>query len=142
MPKNAAEIAAKWRQRTAAATQAMEDGVNAVTEAPTHKAAAAVDRMVAGVQRAAAEGKIQAGLLRVDLASWKKSMREKGIPRIATGVAAAEGDFGAFMAEFMPHIEQGKQKLKSMPRGTIEQNIARMVETVRHNASFRRSRRS
>lgn len=133
------QIAAKWRANTASSTQAMEQGVNAVTESPTAKAAAAVDRMVAGIQRAAQEGKIQAGLMRVSLEDWKKKMREKGIPRVSQGVATAEGDFAAFMGEFMPHLDQLKSKLSSMPRGTLEQNISRMIETVRHNASFRRS---
>lgn len=142
MGLSAQEIAQKWRNNTAAATASMEAGVNAVTEAPTEKAAQAADRMLAGIQRAVRDGKWQAGLRRVSLEGWKTAMREKAIPRIAVGVAAAEGNFANFMGEFMPHLQQLKARLASMPRGTLDQNIARMVETVRHNASFRRSRRS
>lgn len=141
MARSAQQIAAKWRANLASSTQAIEDGVNGVVESPTAAAARSVNRMVEGVQRAAQEGRIQAGLLSVSKEDWQRAMREKGIPRIASGAAAAEGEMTSFMNEFLPHLDQLKSKLSSMPRGTLEQNIARANEAMRHNAKFRRRKR-
>lgn len=136
----AAQVATNWRNAMAGAGKKLTDGVNAVTEAPTAKAARRIDAMVAGVQRAAADGRIQRGLERVSLEDWKKAMLDKGAGRVAAGAAAAEPKMRAFMEEFLPHVQSGVNKLQSMPRGDIETNIARAVEMMRHNASFRRSR--
>lgn len=138
MPKTARDIAERWNRNLSAAGQTITSGVNAVTESPTEKAAAAVDRMVAGVQRAAAEGKIQRGLQAVTLASWKDSMIKKAVPRIAQGAAAATGKVESFMGQLLPHIDAGKRSLESMPRGDANQNQARMLFWFQHMQSFRK----
>lgn len=136
-----AQIAANWASGMANSTEKMRNGINAVTEAPTAKAARAVDRMVAGVQRAAAEGKIQAGLEAVTLEDWKRAMLDKGLGRVASGAQGAKGSFQDFMNEFIPHLQAGQRELETMPRGDLEANIARANAMMRHNARFRRTRR-
>lgn len=140
MAQSAKTVADKWQRNTSGSIQSYKDGINAVTQSPTEKAAAAVDRQVAGVQRAAAEGKTQRALLRVSLADWRKAAIDKGANRLASGVQAAVGKVESFLGEFLPYVEQGRDQLSSMPRGDVEQNIQRMVAMVRHNAAFRRSR--
>ena len=136
-----AQVATNWRNGMANSNAKLVAGVNAVTEAPTAKAARRIDAMVAGVQRAAANGDIQRGLERVTLEDWRKAMLEKGANRVSAGAAAAEPKFRDFMTEFLPHVEAGVRKLESQPRGDTEANIARAVTMMRHNAEFRRSRR-
>lgn len=136
--RDPASVAQKWSRNLASSTQSIRDGVMGVTVAPTQLAAQAVDRMVAGVERAAAEGKIQRGLQRVTLQQWQDATTNKGIPRIATGATAAIPRMQAFMSEWLPYMDQLKQRLTAMPRGDLQQNIARMVAAVEHAAAFRR----
>ncbi len=139
MPKNPQEIADKWVRNLSASTQSIQNGVNAVTEAPSTAAIAAIPRMLAGIQEAAASGKIEAGLRRVSLEDWRSKMIEKGIPRIASGAQSAKSNVTDFWQSFLPWLESGQRKLESMPRGDLEQNIARAIEMMRHNSQFRRS---
>lgn len=135
---SAQQIATNWRNGMANATDKMKAGVNAVTEAPTAKAARNADRMVQGIQRAVADGKWQAGLNRVTLQDWKDDMLNKGIGRVAGGAAAATSKVQDFWQEFGPHLEAGVRQLESMPRGDLETNIQRAAAMMRHNSQFRR----
>lgn len=135
---SAAQFAKNWSRGMSGSAEKLRAGVAAVTESPTHKAAMAVDRQVAGVVRAMQEGRTQRALEAVSLESWKRDMTEKGIPRIAQGAAGAEGKVQAFAAEFLPFVASGVQSLP--PRGDLETNIARSAAMQRHNSAFRRSR--
>lgn len=134
------QVAKNWQNGMANSTEKLKAGVMAVTEAPTAKAAQAVDRQVAGVQRAAASGKTAAALNRVTLPEWQNAMINKGAARVAAGAAAAVGKMQAFMSEFLPYLQQGVQQLSAMPRGDLEQNIARANFMMRYNAGFRGGR--
>lgn len=135
-----AQAAAAWQTGMQNSTQKIQAGVNAVTVAPTQAAAAAADRMLAGIQRAVSSGKWQASLQAVSLQDWKTAMLDKGVNRIATGAAAAKNKVQAFLTQFLPYVAQGKQQLDAtMPRGDLEQNIARAAYMMRHNAQFRKS---
>ena len=138
MPKSPQEVASKWSRNLTNSTEAIRQGVDSTTVAPSQKAIAAIDRMVAGVQRAAADGSIKRGLERVSLSDWQSAMLNKGLQRIAGGAAAAQPKVEAFMAEWLPYEEAGVRKLESMPRGDLEQNIGRAVEMMRHNSQFKR----
>lgn len=138
MAKTPADIAKKWANNIGAATESIRSGVQAVTTSPTQLAANAQDRYVAGVQRAVSSGKWQAGLQRVSLQDWQQSMLQKGIPRIGSGATQAIPKFTAFMQQFLPYVQQGVQQLASMPRGSLDQNIARAVFMMQHNAQFKR----
>lgn len=137
--RNPSDVARKWASRLGASGEAIKQGVQNVTVNPAERAAAAQDRYIAGVQRAVAEGKYQRGLRRVTLQAWQESMLQKGLPRIASGASAAIPKMEAFLSKWLPWEEQLKQKLAAMPRGDLQQNIARMIAAVEHNASFRMS---
>lgn len=138
MAKSINEIAKKWSRNLAGSTDSIRAGVQAVTESPTEKAARRQDAYIDGVQRAVQDGKWQRGLRRVSNEQWKEATLTKGLPRIAAGAAAAQGKMESFMAEWMPHEEALQRKLESMPRGTLEQNKARALAAIDHNANFRR----
>ena len=137
--QSASEIARKWQRNLSSSTESIRSGVNAVTVSPTEKAAQRADQYLLGVQQAVDSGKYQAGLRRVDLAEWKTAMLDKGVPRIASGAAAGEPKFQAFMQEFLPFIESGQRMLDNMPRGSLAENIARSTAMIEHLANFRRS---
>jgi hypothetical protein len=136
LAKNPQTSAQKWASNLGAATTAIQNGVAAVTVSPTSKAAQAVDRMVAGVQRAAASGKIANALNAVSLQSWQQSMTQKGIPRIATGAQAALPKFQAFLTQLIPFQQAGLAQLP--PRGDINQNIQRMTAWAQYMSTFKK----
>lgn len=135
--KNAATVADKWSRNLAGSTDSIRQGVQAVTQNPAEKAAQRVEAYLAGVQRAVADGKYARGLRRVTLQMWQEAMLNKGIGRVASGATAGKGKMVSFLEKFLPHLEAGKQKLASMPRGDLQTNIQRAVAMMEHNASFR-----
>jgi hypothetical protein len=136
----AASVAQRWASGMGSAGEKMKAGVQAVTEAPTARAARRQDAYLQGVQRAVSSGKYADALNRVTLQDWQQSMLNKGINRVAAGATEGKPKFQAFMTEFLPYIAQGLSQLEAMPRGDLETNINRMVTMVRHNAQFRRNR--
>lgn len=131
------QVAAKWNQRLAASTQQITDGVNAVQQAPGMKAAAAKQLWLQ--QLNASADKWAARTAAVTLDSWKRSMIEKGIPRVATGAQNAQGKVEAFMTQFLPHVESVAQRVRAMPKGGLANGIARATAQIQGNAQFKRS---
>lgn len=132
------EYREKHNRRTKAATEDMRRGVERVTESPTAKAAAKVDKMRTNLNAALDSGKWAAGLNRVSLTDWKDKMLTKGVQRVAAGVDAAGDKVEAFAAEFLPHLDAVTEKVKRMPDITLEDNLNRMVEQARGVAQFKR----
>lgn len=137
----AAQVAAKWATNAQSAGQNMQMGVDAVTEAPGAKAAAAQDKLVQNWNASIQSGKWASAVSAVTLADWKKAMKDKGIPRYGTGVQAAVPKMQSFMTEFLPFLDNLSATVQAMPSLTLEQNIARMVAQVRGAATFKRAGR-
>lgn len=135
--KNPTAVAAKWAQNMGRATDTIRAGVAATTQNPAEKAAARQDAYVEGVQRAVASGKFRRALGKVTLQGWQDAMNNKGLTRIASGATAAQPKMAAFLEKFLPHVEAGKQKLATMPRGDLQANIQRAVAMMEHNAQFK-----
>ena len=135
------EAAEKWNRRTKGATADYTRGVQRVTEAPGAKAAAQAERYAEGVRRAVEEGKWQERVAAVSLGEWQSKAVNKGAPRIAAGVEEATSDMTKFMGELLPHIDSGQAQVNAMPKGSIEDSIARATTFMRHMASFKRSAR-
>jgi hypothetical protein len=135
---SAQSITEKWKQRTSGATQQVIEGVARVTEAPGVKAARQKQVYLANVQAKA--DKWEANVSRVPLSEWQAATAA-GAQRIAAGVQAKAHKMEGFLREFIPHVEQVQSRVNAMPRGSFEQNIARMVENARGMAAFKRSGR-
>lgn len=131
-----AAAAAKWASRLSAATPEITAGVNAVQTAPGQKAAAQKALWVQRVQNSA--DKWARNVSRVSLEDWKQAMLTKGVNRIGSGAQAAVPKMQQFMAEFLPYVEQGAQRVRSMPKGDLASSIARATAMIQHNAAFRR----
>jgi len=123
--KNAAQVAQKWSQNLAGATQAITNGVNAVTVAPGQ--AAAAQAQVAGANYAAkiADGSWAAAVAAVPLSTWQQAMIKKGLPNLANGAAMGQTKMQNFMNQLLPHVQQAVASLP--PRGTKQQNRQRML---------------
>lgn len=134
-PQQAAD---NWARGMQNATERIRQGVQNVTVSPTERAVAAIPRMVEGIQRAAADGRIAAGLRRVTLDDWKRETLDK-VSRVGVGANGAKPKMAAFMGELLPYVESGLGQLNSnTPRGDLGQNIARMNSWVQYMANFRR----
>src|SRR5262245_51466483 len=128
--------AQKWKNRLSQATPDIQAGINAVATAPG--AAAARQKAAWQANVVAAADKWERNVSRVSLEQWKQAALD-GVGRIAQGAQSKVGKMEAFLTEFQPHLERTQQALASMPRGSLEQNLGRMLENARRNAQFRRS---
>ena len=140
MARSAQEIARKWQRNLSGSVESIRSGVQDVTVSPTEKAASKADQYLIGVQSAVDSGKYQRGLRSVTLEQWKQAMLDKGVPRIASGAASGEPKFQEFLQEFLPYVESGQRMLDNMPRGSLQENIARSTAMIEHLANFRRQR--
>lgn len=138
MAKNARDVAAQWAAKMATSGDKFKAGVQAVTVNPAEQAIRQKDVMIANLVESVNNGKWEAGLRRTNLEGWRQSMLTKGARNMGPGAKDAQPDFEQFMVEFLPHIEQGKALLASMPRGDLQTNINRAVTMMQHNAKFRR----
>lgn len=121
------EVAAKWKQRTSAASPDYVKGVRGVTENPAAAAAAKSDKWLMSIQEAAANDRFRKGLQRVTLQDWQKAAAEKGGQRIAAGVQGAETRVSTFLQGFLPAQAAITNQTKAMPSNTLQDRIARMV---------------
>lgn len=119
---SADQAAADWVAGLSAKTAKITANVRAVTVAPGQ---AAARQKAVYVQNVTARADVWAQRVSaVTLGEWQDAMVNKGIPRIATGASAAQAKMTAVFAKLLPFIDAGKRSLQ--PRGTFEQNKARM----------------
>jgi hypothetical protein len=139
MPKLTPEqFADKHNRRTKAALEDMRAGINAVSEAPTAKAAAKQEKMRQRLIEALESGKWANGLKRVSLDEWKQKMLDLGVNRVASGLDANMKKVQDFAAQLLPHIEAGQKAIEKMPDVTLEDSINRMTAFIRHMSKFQR----
>lgn len=133
---DARSITEKWKSRTAGATQEVIAGVARVQTAPGVQAArqkqAYINNTMAKVD------KWERNVAAVPLDAWKKATTD-GAQRIAAGVQAKAGKMESFLQDFLPHVERVQASVQAMPRGDINQNIARMIANAKGMAEFKRS---
>lgn len=125
----------KWLRNLQAATPSITDGVNAVTVAPGQKAAQAKNLWLSQLQANADKWAKNVGA--VTLGEWQQAMTTYGIPRIAQGAQAKQQKVEDFMQKFLPYVAQGAAAVNALPKGGLENGIARATAMIRHNAGFK-----
>lgn len=131
------QVAAEWAQRLAGSTAKITAGVQAVHVAPGQ--AAARQKAVYAQNVAASVDKWAARTSAVSLSDWQNHMINKGVPRIATGAAASQDKFTAFMGKLLPYVNSGRASLP--PRGNLQQNITRATAWINYMAQFSAAKR-
>jgi len=134
----ATEFQEKHARRLKGALEDMRSGVDRVTESPTGAAAKKVDKMRANLLAALDSGKWQRRLNAVTLEEWKRKMIDVGVNRVSAGIDAAAPKVTAFAEELLPYIDSGVNEVKKLPDVSLEDNINRMTQFVRHMAKFKR----
>ena len=134
--KNVDDVVKKWGSNLTASIPSITAGVNAVTEAPSARAVRKADDYLAGVIDKVDKWKRNLG--NVTLEDWRSNTINIGIPRLTTGVAKGTNKVTKFMQQWLPYEDGLKTKLAGMPKGGIEQSIARATEAIRYNAAFQK----
>lgn len=132
---NPQQAAQKWADRLSGATQQIQEGIARVSEAPGRKAAAQKQAWLNNVQAKA--DKWERNVSRVSLEDWR-SAATAGVTRVAQGAQQKKGKMEAFQTEFFPFLERVQNRVNAMPRGSLEQNLARMVANAREISNFKR----
>lgn len=135
--KTPQQVAAKWASRAQGATQALQDGINNVQNAPGAAAAAKQDKMLANLTASVLSGKWAANVSAVTLAQWKEAMLTKGVQRYGAGVSAAQPKMQNFMSKLLPYQQNIQAQLASMPDLTLQDNINRAVFVMQEMAKFK-----
>lgn len=130
--QDAAGVASRWSSGLGAATQRIQNGVEAVTTSPGQLAARQAQVWVQNTQ--AAQAKFQRNSAAVTLQSWQNATVTKGIPRIAQGATAAEPKVQAFMSTFLPFVQAQVNQLPA--RGNLQQNIQRSAAMIMAMTKF------
>lgn len=134
---NEKEFAEKWARRLKGATEDIRRGVEKLDRNPAEEAIKKKEKMKARLIEAIDSGRWEAGLKKVTLEEWKAKMLNKGIGRIPSGVDEATPKMEEFAKVLLPHIEEGRKKIEGMPDLTLEDNIRRMEEFIRHMAKLK-----
>lgn len=133
-PQSRAE---KWARRTTAAGADWAAGVNAVTDAPGAKAAAAADAWQQRLSMPETKEKFRRGVGSVPLEEWKKKTSDAS-GRFTGGAQASQSKMERHQQNVESHMENGLRQLNSMPNTTLEDRIQRQVFWTRHMASYKR----
>lgn len=131
------EATQKWVNRLSGATAEIQAGIDRVTEAPGAKAAAKKQKWIQAVQ--ASQDKWARNVAAVSLEQWKALFKGVGVQRIAQGAQAKQGKYTQFASEFYPYLDQGVQRVASMPDTTFEERVQKAVAMMRHNHDFKRA---
>jgi len=105
MPRVRANGGSRWAQRTAAATQDYQAGVQAPRVSWQQATVAASEAHKQAVIQAAQEGRFAKGVQKAGDAKWLKAASGKGAERFGPGAAAGQGDYEQGVAPYLQVIE-------------------------------------
>jgi hypothetical protein len=135
----AQEVAAKWKQRTAAAAQDYADGVAKTDKDPTALAIAAGPRYLANVQAAFQSGKWANGLRRSGKQGWQAAVAAKGATNFSNGVNNAEAKVVDAFGQLLAFEQNALNTIASMPNVTDTDRENRMLAWVRAMRQFKKT---
>lgn len=136
MGLTASQVTDKWVRNLSQSGEAYKQGVQNVSTSPTELALRQKDRMVQNLQAAVTSGKYEKGCRKVDLNSWQQAAINKGSSRLTGGAAAARSKVEAFNAAWQPIMQQVKEQVRSMPRGTEADAIERIKVVMNAGKRF------
>lgn len=141
MPKNVAQSVEKWKRQMSTAGESVKTGVNAMTESPGVKAAAAKDKYVRRVNEAANDGTYEAGQMSYSLQEYKDAVINKGVSNMMTGASKLSARAQRAMQEQFAYANQVSDQVAGMPTGTLEEALAKSAAAIRLMAEGRKRRR-
>lgn len=125
------EYAEKWARRLRGATEDVRRGIEKVQTAPGELAVQNQDALLQNFVDSVNSGLWAARTRSVSLQDWKDAAINKGVPRIAAGVEAAQPKMAAMAAELLPIVDAAAAAARALPKVTIEDSIQRMIVFTR-----------
>jgi hypothetical protein len=132
-----AATAQKWVTAAGASGQAFVDGVQRTTKDPTALAAAAAQKMLAGVQAAITSGYWQRRLQEVGAAGWKAAVQAKAA-NYAVGVQASQTKYQQGITAFWNYMGPTLAQIEAMPKVTLQDSIARATAWITAAAAYQK----
>jgi len=123
----AIEYQEKHARRLKASTEDIRKGIDRVTEAPGVKARAAQELLIQRFTDAVRSGKWGENVAGVSLQEWQNAFKNKGVDRIAAGIDAAKNKTIKSAEKLLATVDAAAAKVHAMPKGTIDDSIARMT---------------
>jgi hypothetical protein len=117
-----------------------KSGVNAVTISPMELAAQSQDAMLAGVTDAITSGRWAAALRKRSLPDWKQQTATTGADRLATGARAAQPKMQQHLTAWLPVAQQIHDTAQGMPKGSIEDAVARVRMAITMAKQFKQAK--
>lgn len=136
---SATDVAAKWKQRSAAAAPDYASGVANSDKDPTALAIAAGPRYIANVQAAFNSGKWANGLRRAGKSGWQAAVAAVGETNYSNGVNAAEDKVASAFAPLLAFESGLQSKIAAMPNVTDVDRENRMLAWVRGMRTYSKS---
>jgi len=112
-------------------------GIERVSTAPGVAAAAAQTRMKDNLNRSIDDGRWAAKVRGVTLEEWKNAALNKGVDRIAAGIDQAHDKQVQMAGRLLAAVDSSAAKSNAMPKGTIQDSIARMTAFVEDMHKFK-----
>lgn len=126
-PLNPSKIADSYVQGMNSAGPAYKEGIDAVTENPAAKAAAALPKALRKYTEAINSGRTAAALGRVTLENWKTQAKNKGANRLGSGATEAKSKLVAYWQAVGPAVSQLQASIAAMPNDTEADAEARQL---------------
>ena len=127
----ASDISKKWNTRMKQSIPDIQRGINAITEHPGVKAAAAQDKMLANLTQSVQSGRWAKAVSAGSLSDWKTKTSQKVAERLSGGVDAAMGKRNAFDNWLVSTLNEVLPAVANMPNLTFEDSIARSAAYMR-----------
>ena len=112
-------------------------GIERVSSAPGQAAAAAQQRMKDNLNRSIDDGRWAQKVVGVSLEDGKQAALTKGVDRIAQGIDQAHSRQVQMAGRLLAAVDSSASKVKNMPKGTIQDSIARMTTFVEDMHKFK-----
>jgi hypothetical protein len=124
----------KWLTNYQSSGPAMTAGANAVQTAPGQLAANQKAYWLMKVTASA--DKWAARVSAVTLPQWRDAYTTLGITRGQAGAQAKQGNYTAFMAQYLQFLPGAVAQVNGMPKGNIQQSIARAAAMIQASAAW------
>lgn len=129
-----AQAAQNWVTGLGQAGAKIQQGVQAVTEAPGVKAARNAQGYLNGVQNGVQ--KWQRKVAAVTLGDWMQATITKGVPRIAQGAQASQGKYQDAVTPLFQYMGNLGNTIDGMPNDTPAARDARMLTWAQRMREF------
>lgn len=129
---SASQISDKWGRRMKASVTDIQNGIDAVTESPTEKAASKQDKMLNNLTQAVTSGKWGNSLRAVSLQDWKSKTKDKVATRLASGVDAGMAKRQKFDNYLVQTLNAVLPTINAMPDMTLEDSVNKVRAMMTH----------